>query len=361
MNTTSDPNLSTPSIAVVIPCYRSAKSVGSVISRIPALVEKIYCIDDASDDNLAEVLDVISASDPRVKMLKHEQNMGVGGATVTGFKAAISDGIEIIVKLDSDGQMDPSLIPALVAPIIAGEADYVKGNRFFNLESVRTMPWVRLLGNAGLSFMNKISSGYWHLFDPTNGFTAIHADVAHVLPLDKLHKRYFFESDLLFRLGTMHAAVTDVPMEAIYGDEVSNLREFDALIKFPLLHSRNFIKRILYNFFLRDFSIASLNLITGVILLVFGLIFGITAWISSAQTGAPATAGTVMLSALPILVSIQMLLSFFSYDVLNSRRPALYPHISRVRVLRASGVVTNSLEDGQTLENTEPVKEVTRQ
>ena len=345
------------SVAVVIPCYRSAKSVGTVISRIPSSVGNIYCVNDASDDNLSEVLEEIAALNPRVRVLTHETNMGVGGATVTGYKAAILDGVGIIVKLDSDGQMDPSLIPALIAPIIAGEADYVKGNRFFNLESVKSMPLVRLLGNAGLSFMNKLSSGYWHLFDPTNGFTAIHAEVAKVLPLDKLHKRYFFESDLLFRLGTMRSAVADVPMDAIYGDEVSNLREFDALVKFPVLHSKNFFKRIFYNYFLRDFNIASLNLITGVILFVFGFIFGIFAWISSAQTGSPATAGTVMLSALPILVSIQMLLSFISHDVASSRRPALYPHIGRVRVLEARAALTNSLEVEPAVENDAPVRE----
>ncbi len=360
MNKKPETSQSAPAVAVVIPCFRSGGSVGSVISRIPDLVKTIYCVNDASDDNLPEVLEEISSANPRVRVLTHDENQGVGGATVTGYKAAIDDGMEIIVKLDSDGQMNPSLIPALIAPIVQGESDYVKGNRFFDLESVKTMPKLRLLGNAGLSFMNKISSGYWHLFDPTNGFTALHAEVARVLPLDKLHKRYFFESDLLFRLGTLPAAVTDVPMEAIYGDEVSNLREFDALVKFPVLHGKNFFKRLAYNFFLRDFSTASLYFIVGVILFFFGLFVGITAWISSAQTGSPATAGTVMLSALPLLVSIQMLLTFFSYDVASSRRPALFPHIGRVRVLKASSEPAKVLEAGKTVETGAPAREKTR-
>lgn len=348
MTNMSDIDPKSMKIGAVIPCYRAADSIAAVVADIPDVVDQIFCVNDASDDNLGDVLNELAKTNPRVQVLTHETNQGVGGATVTGYKAAIDADMHVIVKLDSDGQMDPTLIPALVAPILKGEADYVKGNRFFNLESVRAMPNVRLLGNAGLSFMSKISSGYWHLFDPTNGFTAIHAEVARVLPLDKLHKRYFFESDLLFRLGTLPASVTDVPMEAIYGEEVSNLSEFDALARFPVLHTKNFFKRLAYNFFLRDFSTASLYFVMGTVLLIFGLIFGIGAWISSAQSGAPATAGTVMLSALPILIGIQMLLTFFGYDVASSRRPAIHPHIGRVRVLKARAASTKSLENQTT-------------
>jgi len=323
-------------IAVVIPCYRSAATVGELITRIGPEVDRIYCVNDASDDNLSEVLAAVAQSDARVTNLTHAVNGGVGAATVTGYRAAIEGGAQIIVKLDSDGQMDPRLILAVVAPIRRGEADYVKGNRFFDIESVREMPKLRLIGNAGLSFMSKLSSGHWHLFDPNNGFTAIHADVASVLPLEKLHKRYFFESDLLFRLGTVKAAVRDVPMEAIYGDETSNLSEMQVLFQFPLFHARNFFKRIAYNYFLRDFSAASLSLIVGVMLLVFGVIFGISAWVDGARAGVPATAGTVMLSAFPTLVGIQLLLSFLGHDVSMSPRKPIHLDLAAVRVL--SGV-----------------------
>ncbi len=321
--------------AVVIPCYRAARTIRAVVAEVPAEITRIYCVNDASDDNLAEVLDALSQDDRRVQVLTHAVNGGVGAATVTGYRAAIEGGAQIIVKLDSDGQMDPRLIPALIEPILRGEADYVKGNRFFDIQSVQKMPKMRLIGNAGLSFLSKLSSGLWHLFDPTNGFTAIHAEVAAILPLDKLHKRYFFESDMLFRLGTVRAAVCDVPMEAVYGDEKSNLSEMDALLKFPGLHLRNLGKRVIYNYFLRDFSTASLSLLAGVVLLMGGGLFGIAHWIESARTGIPATAGTVMLSAFPVLIGVQLLLNFLGYDVTASQRPALYPQIQRVRVLRA--------------------------
>jgi dolichol-phosphate mannosyltransferase len=160
--------------------------------------------------------------DERVVVLRNAKNQGVGAAVVRGYEAAIEDGIDVIVKIDGDGQMDPSLIPDFVAPITAGEADYTKGNRFFDLERVRGMPKVRLFGNAALSFMTKLSSGYWDIFDPTNGYTAIHRDVARHLPFRKISQRYFFETDMLFRLNTLRAVVVDIPMNAKYGDEVSN-------------------------------------------------------------------------------------------------------------------------------------------
>jgi len=324
--------------AVVIPCYKAAGSIGAVVAEVPEGVGRIYCVNDASPDNLAEVLSDLAVKDSRVQVLTHEINEGVGAATVTGYRAAIEGGAKLIVKLDSDGQMDPRLIPALIDPILRGEADYVKGNRFFDISSVQKMPTLRLVGNAGLSFMSKLSSGLWHLFDPTNGFTAIHADVAAILPLEKLHKRYFFESDLLFRLGTVGAAVHDVPMEAVYGDEKSGLSELEALLKFPGLHVRNLITRVFYNYFLRGFSTASLMLLMGSLLCAFGGIYGVSQWLESARSGAPATAGTVMLSAFPVLLGVQMLLSFLSHDVSASQRPAVHQHIARVRVLRAQPI-----------------------
>ena len=165
-----------------------------------------------------------NCTDARVIVLRNPQNLGVGGAVLTGYRAAIEAGADVIIKIDGDGQMDPGLIPTFIAPIIAGEADYTKGNRFFDLEEIRAMPRVRLIGNAALSFMTKLSSGYWNLFDPTNGYTAIHAHVARHLPFEKISSGYFFETDMLFRLNTLRAVVIDVPMDAKYGDEVSNLK-----------------------------------------------------------------------------------------------------------------------------------------
>jgi dolichol-phosphate mannosyltransferase len=237
--------------------------------------------------------------------------------------------MEIIVKVDGDGQMDPSLIPDFIAPILAGEADYTKGNRFFDLEEIRAMPRMRLFGNAMLSFMTKLSSGYWDLFDPTNGYTAIHVTVARHLPFKKISHRYFFETDMLFRLNTIRAVVVDVPMNAKYVDEVSNLKISKIVGEFLVKHVRNFNKRIFYSYYLRDMSVASLELPLGLLFLGFGLLYGGYHWVSSAQMGVPTPAGTVMMSALPIIAGIQFLLGFISYDVASVPVRPLHRSIRR--------------------------------
>jgi len=320
-------------VAVVLPCYRSAAFVEDVVNGIPAGIERIICVNDASDDETLDVLNRLAAADRRVSVIDHEKNSGVGGATVSGYREAIRQNAKVIVKIDSDGQMNPAFIPALVAPILSGEADYVKGNRFFEVENVLKMPKARLIGNAGLSFLTKLSCGYWNISDPTNGYTAIEASVASLVPLDKLHRRYFFESDLLFRLNCLGAVVLEQPMETRYGDEKSNLSVTHSLFTFPFLHARNFAKRIFYNYFLRDFDAASLSLLLGLALTGFGFVFGASAWARSHSTDIPATAGTVMLSATPLLIGIQLLLSFLQHDVARTPRTVIHPKITRRRVL----------------------------
>lgn len=320
-------------VAVVIPTYRVKRHILGVIQSIPPIVSRIYVVDDACPD--ASGNDVSErCQDPRVQVLYHEANQGVGGAVMSGYRAAIADGAEVIVKVDGDGQMDPALIPEFVWPIIAGEADYTKGNRFYDLEEIRSMPGIRLFGNAVLSFMAKLSTGYWDLFDPTNGYTAIHADVARHLPFSKISRRYFFETDILFRLNTMRAVVVDVPMTAKYGEEVSNLKISKIIGEFLFKHMRNLFKRIFYNYYLRDLSLASIELPLGLLLLMFGAGFGLFSWYDSAQANAVTPAGTVMLSALPILMGLQFLLAFLGNDIGSvPRRP-------RHKAFRARGLST---------------------
>ncbi len=234
---------------------------------------------------------------------------------MTGYRAALADGYDIIVKLDGDGQMGPDLIPDFIAPIVTGEADYTKGNRFFDLESPQSMPPVRLAGNALLSFMAKLSSGYWNIFDPTNGYTAIHRDVAARLPFSKISQRYFFESDMLFPLYTLRAVVIDIPMESKYGDEISNLRISRVVGEFMAKHVMNFIKRIFNNYYLRDMSLASFELPIGIAMLSFGVIFGGFHWLKSSSVGILSSPGTVMLSALPIILGLQLVLAIIGHDV----------------------------------------------
>lgn len=306
-------------IAVVIPTFKAVNSILGVIAKIGGEVDQIYVVDDFCPYNSGQFVSD-SCVDARVVVIKNDTNLGVGGATIAGFKRAISDGNDIIVKIDSDGQMNPALIPIFIKPILQAKADYTKGNRFFNPEDVVDMPTVRLIGNAGLSFLTKLSSGYWNVFDPTNGFVAINAKLASTLPLDKIHKRYFFESDMLFRLNLARAVVRDIPMKAVYADEVSNLSPHREFPRFFLMNIKNACKRVFYNYFLRDFNLASLNLLFGFFLFVGGLLFGIYEWSSSIRTNVPATSGTVMLAAMPIFFGFTMLLNFFSYDFSNMPR-----------------------------------------
>lgn len=304
----------TPQIAVVIPSYRVCSHIQDVLSKIGPEVRRIYVVDDCCPDGSGSFVET-NCKDQRICVIRHKENQGVGGAVLTGYRAAIEDGMDIIVKVDGDGQMDPALIPDFVAPIAAGEADYTKGNRFFDLEEIRAMPNLRLVGNAALSFMTKLSSGYWDLFDPTNGYTAIHRDVARHLPFSKISQRYFFETDMLFRLNILRAIVVDIPMDAKYGDEVSGIRISRIIGEFLTKHVRNLCKRILYNYYLRDMSLASIELPVGLALFLFGCSFGLYHWARSVSLGLPTSSGTVMLSALPVIIGLQFILAFLSHDM----------------------------------------------
>ena len=311
-----------PSIAVVIPCYRVAAHVVDLVERIGPEVGLIIAVDDACPDGSGRILGE-RCTDPRLQVVFHEGNRGVGGAVMTGYRHAIAQGADVIVKLDGDGQMDPALLPRFVAPVLAGEADYTKGNRFYDLRYISRMPGMRLAGNAALSFLNKFSTGYWDIFDPTNGYTAIAGRVAAMLPFDRISERYFFESDMLFRLGTFRAVVRDVPMDARYGDEVSNLRIGKVLPEFFGKHVRNFFKRIFYGYFLRDVSVASLELVCGIALLLFGTVYGGWHWWESLSTGRTAATGVIMLAAMPVLIGLQLLLAFLAYDIASVPRSAI--------------------------------------
>ena len=307
---------------MVIPSYKVTAHILELISRIGPEVTTILVVDDACPEGSGELVRQ-ACRDPRVRVVFHDENRGVGGAVMTGYREAISAGADVIVKLDGDGQMDPALLPGLIAPILAGEADYTKGNRFYDLRYISRMPAVRLAGNAVLSFMAKFSTGYWDIFDPTNGYTAISGRVAAMLPLDRISERYFFESDMLFRLGTFRAVVRDVPMDAHYGDEVSNLKVGKVLPEFLSKHVRNFAKRIFYGYFLRDVSVASLELVCGMGLLLFGATYGGWHWWQSISSGQTAATGVIMLAAMPVLIGLQLLLSFLAYDIASVPRHSL--------------------------------------
>lgn len=309
-------------IAVVIPCYRVRAKILDVLTRIGPEVDLILVIDDACPEQSGTLVEQ-QCQDPRVRVIKLAENQGVGGAVCAGYAAALAAGARITVKVDGDGQMDPWLIPALIHPILKGEADYSKGNRFHALGELGDMPKVRLFGNAALSFLTKLSSGYWQSFDPTNGFTAIHSTALQRLPLPKIARRYFFESDMLYHLGQIRAVVCDFPMRAVYADEQSSLQPAKVILPFLRGHLRNLGRRVIYSYFVRGFSLASVELLLGLLLSAFGIGFGAYAWWHSITSGQLASAGTVMLSALPIILGLQLLLSWLNFDVAAEPRVAL--------------------------------------
>ena len=240
----------TTKIAIVIPSYRTIDSIIEVVEGALPYAEMIICVDDACPENSGRLVEQ-KIRNPKVCVLFNAQNMGVGGAVKAGYVAALESNCDIVIKLDGDGQMDPSLIPELVQPILDADSDYCKGNRFHDLQGLKDMPALRLFGNSMLSLFTKFSSGYWRIMDPTNGFTAIGAHALRAIPLNKISNGYFFESDMLFRLNVARAVVTDIPMHSKYGDETSNLRISRILGPFLLGNLRNLFKRIFYKLFIR--------------------------------------------------------------------------------------------------------------
>ena len=301
------------SVAVVIPAFKVRDHILGVIESIGKQVQHIIVIDDACPEKSGELVKK-KFPNSRVQVIFHEKNMGVGGAVKSGYKRAIELGIDIVVKIDGDGQMDVSKIDEFTKPIKNGAADYSKGNRFFELQQIRQMPAIRILGNLVLSFMTKISSGYWDIFDPTNGYTAISLTALKRLPLDKISNGFFFESDILFRLNTIKAVVVDIPMDAQYGDEQSNLKILHEIPKFIKGNSKNCFKRLIYSYYLREINIASFELLAGLFFVGFGVLRGVTAWIAASSSGIPTPNGTISLSVLCLIIGIQLLLGFVNTD-----------------------------------------------
>ncbi|HEV2719603.1 MAG TPA: glycosyltransferase family 2 protein [Thermoanaerobaculia bacterium] len=302
-------------VAAVVPAYNVAEAITAVLRQIPPLVRTIVVVDDASTDGTAAVADRCAEIDQRVLVVHHDQNRGVGGAMITGFRTAIDAGADVVVKIDGDGQMPLWLLPQLVTPLIAGEADYTKGNRFRDFNAVRQMPLVRRIGNVLLSFLAKSATGYWHCFDPTNGFVAIRADVLSQVPLSKIDPSYFFEMSMLANLYLLGAVVKEVPMPARYAGEPSSLRIGRVMRQFPAKLIAALVRRVALRNFVYDFNLESLHLAAGVPLLLGGVIYGAYNWIWYVRHHLAAPTGTVALAAIAIILGVQLLITAASYDL----------------------------------------------
>lgn len=328
METISGVDMSTDydkTVSVVIPCYKVTRHIEEVILKIPKFVNNIICVDDCCPEHSGNYIKE-NIKDPRIIVLYNKNNMGVGGAVMHGFQYVVDNNLsDIVVKIDGDGQMDPTLITNFLDPIIAGYADYTKGNRFYNPEDVQQMPFIRLLGNVGLGFCNKISSGYYNIFDPTNGYIAVTTYTLSQMNFSRIHNRFFFESDMLYNLHLIKAKVLDIPMKATYGDEVSNLSVFHSLITFGFLHIRNAFKRIFFEYYLRDFSIGSIALPSGTVMLLFGIFFGLYNWITNFNFNVVTPTGTIMLCSLSVIIGFQLVLTFLYQDMLTVPKQVITP------------------------------------
>ena len=321
-------NLRKYNIAIVIPCYRVESQIQSVLYAVPRYIKHIIVVDDASPDSTAELVTASAKKDKRISLIRHPSNLGVGGAMITGYRKALELGAQMVVKMDGDGQMDMDHLPELISPLIDGQADYTKGNRFRDFRSLQKMPLIRRVGNMGLAFLSKAATGYWTLFDPTNGFNAIRSEVLAQLSLEGIDRSYYFETSMLAHLYLLGAVVKDVPMPARYQSEVSNLLVHRVLFEFPSKLLITLFRRLVLKNFIYDFSMASIYLLTGLPLLLFGLIFGSFKWIQYASAGIPAPTGTVMLPTLSVLLGIQLLLSAIEIDLRSVPKEPLSPPLS---------------------------------
>lgn len=300
-------------IAVVIPAYNEEKFIAKVIKNVPSFVDLIVVIDDASYDSTFQCAQ--SVGDPRVVALKETVNQGVGASTIKGYRKALDLGSDIVVKVDGDGQMPLDQLHNLLDAVIEEGYAYAKGNRFIEQEALKFMPKSRLVGNMVLTFLTKMASGYWHIFDPQNGYTAIDTRCLRAINLDRVHKRYFFENDMLVQLNIHNFRVKDISMPAVYGQEKSGISVISIFVTFPWLLLRRFLHRIYQKYVLRDFSPIALFLRLGGLLLGWGMGFGVYLWIKSILIHVQTSTGTVMLAVLPLILGFQLVLEAIVLDI----------------------------------------------
>jgi glycosyltransferase involved in cell wall biosynthesis len=301
-------------ITVVIPAFNEEAFINDVIKSLPDFVDHIIVVDDCSQDNTFDI--VSKSNDNRVSVIKTPKNQGVGGATVTGYKKALELESDIVVKMDGDGQMPSEYMAQLLEAITEEDYTYAKGNRFLKGESLDAMPRHRLFGNIILTFMNKLASGQWHIFDPQNGYTAIRAETLRSLNLDNIHKGYFFENDMLVQLNVHGFRVKDVSVPARYGKEQSGIKLLNTIRMFP----KRFFYRIYYKYVLMDFSPIALFLIIGLLLFSWGFIFGAYLFIKANITDIDTPLGTVMLVVVPLILGFQLLLQAIVLDIQETQK-----------------------------------------
>ena len=303
-------------VAVVVPAYNEEALVGSTVSGIPAFVDSIIVVDDGSKDETAVRA---QNADKRVEVIPHERNQGVGAAILTGYRRAIAVGVDVTCVMAADGQMDPDDLETLVRAIAIDETDYAKANRLFTGQAWQLIPRTRYLGNAALSFMTKIASGYWHVADSQSGYTAVNLETLKLLDLDRIYRRYGFPNDLLVHLNVFNRRVRDYPSRPIYGvGERSGIRLRHVVPKISWLLLKGFFWRMGQKYVIRDFHPLILFYMLGIVLFAGGLLLGI-AEVVLRIAGNPITSATIVLVALLVISGLQLLLFAMWFDMESNK------------------------------------------
>ncbi|HYW17052.1 MAG TPA: glycosyltransferase family 2 protein [Allosphingosinicella sp.] len=319
----------TPRLAVVIPSFRAAGTIGAVLRAIGPEVHHIYVVDDGCPDSTGDRA-LREISDPRVVLVRNPRNLGVGGAMKRGYARALADGAEIIVKLDADGQMDPRHISRLIAPIVEGAADYSKGNRFAppslmpsgsSPRALRAMPPARRAGNMAFSVLHKAATGYWRIGDPANGYTAIHARALERIGLEALADCFFFETDMLFRLNLVDAVVADVPLPACYPGSGSSLSLRRVAPRFAVMTASRLIRRLRAKYFAGRWNLGSVKLAAAMAMIASAAGLGGWQWLEIGGRSGPGAAGAAATACL--LIGLALLASAGLYDARKTAREPL--------------------------------------
>jgi glycosyltransferase involved in cell wall biosynthesis len=304
-------------VAVVVPAYDEEALVGETIAGIPAFVDRIYVVDDASGDGTGDA--ARASGDGRVVVVRHERNAGVGAAIVTGYRRAIADGIDVACVMAADNQMDPAELEHIALPVARGEVDYAKANRLVSGEAWRVMPRSRYLGGAVLSFLTKIASGYWHVADSQSGYTAASRAILEELDLERVYPRYGFPNDMLVHLNVWNARVRDIPARPVYGvGERSGIKLRSVVPRISWLLVKGFFWRMREKYVIRDFHPLVLFYLLGFVMTTCGLGLGIAEVVLRIM-GNAVSVGTVVLVALLLIFGSQFSLFAMWFDMESNK------------------------------------------
>ncbi len=300
-------------IGVVIPCFMGGDITLKLVEDLKIFADLIVLVDDKCPLRTGKKIKK-KFNEPKIEIIFNQENLGVGGATKIGFDFLLKEGCEIIIKMDADYQMDPKNIPKLINPIIKKECDSTKGNRFTNAESLLKMPRVRLIGNTFLSYLSKLSTGYWEIFDPTNGFIAFNSYALKRINYSKTDNRYFFETDILFRCSLENININNVSIDSEYNNHFSSLQPVKEIIPFFIKNLKLLFKRIIYQYFLFDFNVGSVNLILSLLFGLTSLFYLIFLLLKTNITNIYTSAAEASFFSIVSVISMQFFLSFIFYD-----------------------------------------------